>query len=181
MNEEKIMVNDSNKETGERRWLAAYVKMHHEKKVHERLTAMGIESFLPLQTEVRQWSDRKKKVERVLISMMLFVKVNRAEQQQVLQLPAVLRYMVLRREHAPTEIPGKQMERFRFMLDYSDSIVSFNACELQPGEQVVVIKGPLKGLRGELIKVDGKTTIAIRIERLGCATVEMSPGMVEKV
>ena len=73
------------------------------------------------------------------------------------------------------------MERFRFMLDYSDSTVSFNACELQPGEQVVVIKGPLKGLRGELIKVDGKTTIAIRIERLGCATVEMSPGMVEKV
>jgi transcription antitermination factor NusG len=165
----------------ERRWLAAYVKMHHEKKVRDRLTAMGIENFLPLQTEVRQWSDRKKRVERVLISMMIFVKVNREEQLQVLQLPAVFRYMVLRGEHVPAEIPEKQMERFRFMLDYSDSSVSFNTCDLQPGEQVLVIKGPLKGLTGELITVDGKSTIAIRIERLGCATVEMSAGMVEKM
>jgi len=165
----------------ERRWLAAYVKMHHEKKVRDRLTAMGIENFLPLQTEVRQWSDRKKKVERVLISMMIFVKVDREEQLQVLQLPAVLRYMVLRGEHGPAAIPEKQMERFRFMLDYSDSSVSFNTTDLQPGEQVLVIKGPLKGLTGELITVDGKSTIAIRIECLGCASVEMSAGMVERI
>lgn len=164
-----------------RRWLAAYVKMHHEKKVRDRLTEMGIENFLPVQVEMRQWSDRKKKVERVLISMMIFVKVNRKEQLQVLQLPAVLRYMVLRGEHGPAEIPEKQMERFRFMLDYSESTVTFNACDLQPGEQVQVIKGPLKGLTGELITVDGRSSIAIRIERLGCATVEMSAGMVEKI
>jgi transcription antitermination factor NusG len=165
----------------ERRWLAAYVKMHHEKKVRDRLTDMGIENFLPLQTEVRQWSDRKKTVERVLISMMIFVKVDREEQLQVLQLPAVLRYMVLRGEHSPAEIPDKQMECFRFMLDYSDSTVSFNTTDLQPGEQVHVIKGPLKGLTGELIHVDGKSTDAIRIERLGCATVEMSAGRVERM
>lgn len=174
------MVNDSNKKTA-RRWLAAYVKMHHEKKVRDRLIDMGIECFLPVQTEIRQWSDRKKKVERVLISMMIFVKVDREEQLRVLQQPAVLRYIVLRGEHIPTVIPEKQMERFRFMLDYSDSTVSFNACELKPGEQVLVIKGPLKGLTGELTNVDGKSNIVIRIDRLGCASVEMSPGMVERV
>ena len=43
-----------------KRWLAAYVKMHHEKKVRDRLASMGIEHFLPVQEEVRQWSDRKK-------------------------------------------------------------------------------------------------------------------------
>jgi hypothetical protein len=41
VNEEKIMVNDSNKETGERRWLAAYVKMHHEKKALCELALAG--------------------------------------------------------------------------------------------------------------------------------------------
>ena len=50
----------------EKRWLAAYVKMHHEKRVRDRLTELGIENFLPVQNEVRQWSDRKKRVERVL-------------------------------------------------------------------------------------------------------------------
>ena len=168
-------------EKSERRWLAAYVKMHHEKKVRDRLNDMGVESFLPLQTEVRQWSDRKKTVERVLISMLIFVKVDREEQLRVLQVPAVLRYMVLRGERAPAEIPAKQMDRFRFMLDYSEGSVNFNTGDLQPGEQVLVIKGPLKGLTGELISIDGKSSIAIRIERLGCATVEMSEGMVDKI
>ncbi|HPD87082.1 MAG TPA: transcription termination/antitermination NusG family protein, partial [Proteiniphilum sp.] len=101
------MAKDS-KENSERRWLAAYTRMHHEKKVRDRLTEMGITTFLPVQRVVRQWSDRKKKVDRVLIPMMIFVHVDRVEQLEVLQLPAVIRYVVLRGEHAPTAIPDAQ-------------------------------------------------------------------------
>lgn len=165
----------------EKRWLAAYVKMHHEKRVRDRLTAMGIENFLPVQEEVRQWSDRKKKVERVLIPMMIFVNVDTEEQRSIITDPSILRYLTLRGEHTPTEIPAEQMERFRFMLDHSDSAVSFSTDDLQPGEKVRVIKGPLAGLEGELITVEGKSKIAIRIHQLGCAEVEMSVSMVEKI
>ena len=165
----------------EKRWLAAYVKMHHEKRVRDRLTAMGIENFLPVQEEVRQWSDRKKKVERVLIPMMIFVRVDTQGQRSVITHPSVLRYLTLRGEHTPTEIPAEQMERFRFMLDHSDSAVSFSAGDLQPGEKVRVIKGPLAGLEGELITVEGKSKIAIRIHQLGCAEVEINASMVEKI
>lgn len=42
-------------------WLAAYVRLYHEKKTRDRLTAMGIESFLPVQEEIHQWSDRRKR------------------------------------------------------------------------------------------------------------------------
>ncbi|RNC64737.1 UpxY family transcription antiterminator [Proteiniphilum sp. X52] len=165
----------------EKRWLAAYVKMHHEKRVRDRLTAMGVENFLPVQEEMRQWSDRKKKVERVLIPMMIFVNVDTEEQRSVIAEPSILRYLTLRGEHAPTEIPAEQMERFRFMLDHSDSAVSFSAGDLQPGEKVRVIKGPLAGLEGDLITVEGKSKIAIRIHQLGCAEVEMSVSLVEKI
>ncbi len=165
----------------EKRWLAAYVKMHHEKKVRDRLIAMGIENFLPVQEEVRQWSDRKKKVERVLIPMMIFVRVDTQEQRSIITHPSILRYLTLRGEHSPTEIPAEQMERFRFMLDHSDTAVSFSAGNLQPGEKVRVIKGPLSGLEGELITVEGTSRIAIRIRELGCAEVEISPAMVEKI
>jgi len=165
----------------ERRWLAAYVKMHHEKKVRDQLTEMGIENFLPVQEDVRLWSDRKKKVERVLIPMMIFVYVNLAEQRIVLTLPSVLRYMVLRGEHTPTVIPAAQMERFRFMVDNAVSSVNFYNGELCLGERVRVIKGSLAGLEGELITIDGKSIIAIRIDQLGCATVEMHSSMVEPV
>lgn len=165
----------------EKRWLAAYVKMHHEKKVRDRLTVMGVENFLPVQEEVRQWSDRKKKVERVLIPMMIFVRVDSREQRSVITLPSILYYLTLRGEHTPTEIPTDQMERFRFMLDHSDTAVNFSANDLQPGEKVHVIKGPLTGLEGELITMEGKSRIIIRIEQLGCAEVEISPTMVEKI
>lgn len=174
------MVNNSKEESG-RRWLAAYVRMHHEKKVRDRLLGMGITTFLPVQTVVRQWSDRKKKVDRVLIPMMIFVKVDRKEQIDVLQLPAVIRFVVLRGEHSPAVIPDIQMESFRFMVDYAEAPVSFNGCDLQPGERVQVIRGPLKGLTGELVTVEGKSTIVIRIDRLGCAAVEMSATMVERI
>lgn len=174
------MVKNS-KEDDERRWLAAYTRMHHEKKVRDRLTEMGITTFLPVQTVVRQWSDRKKKMERVLIPMMIFVHVDRAEQLEVLQLPAVIRYVVLRGEHTPAAIPAAQMEAFRFMVDLSESPVNFDQCDLQPGEKVRVVRGPLMGLTGELITIDGKSSIMIRIERLGCAAVEMNASMVERL
>ena len=162
-------------------WLAAYVKMHHERKVRDRLTAMGIENFLPVQMEMRQWSDRRKKVERVLIPMMIFVRVDKLEQTRVIELPAVIRYFSLRGEHAPTHIPDRQLEQFRFMIVYSENAVSFNAVELKTGQKVRVIKGPLTGLEGELITVEGKSEVVVRIQQLGCATVEMNAGMVERI
>jgi len=164
-----------------KRWLAAYVKMHHEKQVRDRLAQMEIENFLPVQEEIRQWSDRKKKVERVLIPMMIFVHVDIEEQRTVITHPSILRYLTLRGEHTPAEIPGEQMERFRFMLDHSDSAVSFSTADLQPGEMIRVIKGPLAGLDGELVTVEGKSRIAIRIYQLGCAIVEIGTSMVEKI
>src|SRR5690606_176803 len=173
-------MNSVGKETNERRWLAAYVRMHHEKKVRDRLKEMGIECFLPIQEEVRMWSDRKKKVERVLIPMMIFVHVNIEEQRRVITLSSVMRYMVLRGEHTPTVIPDEQMEKFRFMVDFSESPVNFDSQMLRPGEKVRVIKGTLAGLEGELITLDGKSGIAIRINQLGCAIVEMQSSMVER-
>ena len=164
-----------------RKWLAAYVKMHHEKKVRDLLTSLGICNFLPVQTEVRQWSDRRKKVEQVLIPMMIFVWVNAEEQRRVITLPSVLRYLILRGEHAPTPIPDEQMEHFRFMVDHSETDISFESLSLEPGEKVQVIKGPLCGLVGELVTVNQRTSIAIRIEQLGCATVEIAPDWVEKL
>ena len=49
-------------------WYAVYTNSRAEKRVSDRLAEMGIETFLPLQKTLRQWSDRKKLVEKPLIS-----------------------------------------------------------------------------------------------------------------
>ena len=162
-------------------WLAAYVRLHHEKKTRDRLTAMGIECFLPIQEEIHQWSDRRKIVESVLLPMMVFVHADAKERKEVLSFSTVSRYMVMRGESSPTVIPDEQMARFRFMLDYSKDVISMNSAPLARGEKVRVIKGPLTGLVGELVTVDGKSKIAVRLNMLGCACADMPVGYVEPV
>ena len=135
-----------------KRWLVAIVRICHEKKTGERLTKMGIENFLPIQQEVHQWSDRRKIVDRVLLPMMIFV-----------------------------HVPDQQMLRFKFMLDYSDETISMSTSPLAPGEKIRVIKGPLAGLEGELVHVNGKSKVAVRLTMLGCACVDIPAGCVEPV
>ena len=164
-----------------KRWYVALVRMHHEKKVAEHLDKMGIENFVPVQQEMHQWSDRRKKVEAVLLPMMVFVHANPKERMEVLSFSTVSRYMVLRGESTPAVIPDEQMARFRFMLDYSEEAVCMNSSPLARGEKVRVIKGPLSGLVGEIVSVDGKSKIAVRLNMLGCACVDMSVGYVERI
>ena len=164
-----------------RQWLVAYVQSCLEKKTAERLNTMGIECYLPLQSEIRQWSDRRKKVDRLIIPMMIFVHVAPQERPLPLTLQAVSRYMVLRGESKPAIIPEDQMQRFRFMLDYSEEAVEICSTPLAKGDTVKVIKGPLTGLRGELITLGGKSKVAVRLDMLGCAHVDMPIGFVEKL
>ena len=163
-----------------KRWYVALVRMHHEKKVAQRLSNMGIDSFVPVQQQIHQWSDRRKAVDTVLLPMMVFVHADQKERMEALSLSTVSRYMVLRGEHSPAVIPDEQMARFRFMLDYSDEAISMNSSPLARGEQVRVIKGPLTGLVGELVTVEGKSKVAVRLNMLGCACVDMPSGYVER-
>ena len=164
-----------------KRWYVALVRMHHEKKVSERLSKMGIDSFVPVQQQIHQWSDRRKIVDRVLLPMMIFVHVDLQEQKEVLTLSSISRYMVLRGESTPAVIPDQQMLRFKFMLDYSDETISMSTSPLAPGEKIRVIKGPLAGLEGELVHVNGKSKVAVRLTMLGCACVDIPAGCVEPV
>ena len=146
-----------------KRWYVALVRMHHEKKVAERLDKIGIENFVPVQQEIHQWSDRRKMVESVLLPMMVFVHVNPKERKEVLSFSTVSRYMVMRGESSPEEA------------------ICMNSSPLARGEKVRVVKGPLTGLVGELVNVDGKSKIAVRLNMLGCACVNMPIGYVEAI
>lgn len=165
----------------QRQWLVAYVRSCMERKTEERLTAMGIECYVPVQTELRRWSDRVKRVERLVLPFMVFVHVTPRERSLPLTLQAVSRYMVLRGEHAPAVISEEEMNRFRFMLDHSTEAVELCSQPLAPGDAVRVIKGPLVGLEGELIQVAGRSKVAIRLSLLGYAQVDMSVEDVEKI
>lgn len=165
----------------ERKWYVAYVRLFHERKTAEKLAAMGIESFVPVREEIHQWSQRKKKVMRVLIPQMIFIHATPKERLEALTLASISHYMVLRGEHTPAIIPDRQMQQFMFMVDYSvESIEMYNS-PLQPGQSIKVIKGPLAGMEGELMEIEGKSKVIVRLDLLGCAGVDMPIGFVEAI
>ena len=163
----------------ERKWYVAYVRLFHERKTAERLAAMGIESFVPVREEIHQWSQRKKKVMRVLIPQMIFIHATQKERMEALTLASISHYIVLRGEHTPAVIPDRQMRQFMFMVDYSTETIEMFTSPLEPGQMIKVIKGPLSGMEGELIEIDGKSKVVVRLDLLGCAGVDMPIGYVE--
>lgn len=167
---------------GKTNWYAFYVRMHHEKKTAEKLAQMEVEYYLPVQEVVRQWSDRKKKIQMVVIPMMIFVRTDEVNRIRLMQiLPSVTGTLTDRCTHRPAIIRDEEMERFRFMLDFSEEAVTFMSEPMLPGEKVQVVKGPLKGLTGELVDLHGKKRVSVRIENLGYAAVDIPAGFVEKI
>lgn len=164
-----------------KRWLAAYVRMHHERKVRDRLRELGIECYLPVQEEMRQWSDRRKKVERVLIPMLIFVRVSPEEQRIPLRLSSVSRYLVLWGQSEPAVIPEAEMERFRFMVDGSPRPVCFECGALCAGQCVRIRRGPLAGLEGTLVCRGETRRMAVSLRDLGYAYIDVCTADLEPV
>ncbi len=155
-------------------WHALYIKSRAEKKAFNDLQFKEIEVFLPLQRKLRQWSDRKKWVEMPLISGYLFVKVSRKEYDLALQASNhVVTYV--RFEGKAAVIPEKQIEYLKLLLKQKNIDIEITREKLEPGQLIEVIAGPMIGLRGKLIKRNGKNKIAIELENIGhSALVEIS-------
>lgn len=154
-------------------WHAVYVHSRAEKKVHVELTIKGVESFLPLQRKLRQWSDRKKWVEIPLISGYVFVHITRKHYDLVLQTDNVMQYV--RFEGKAAVIRDQDIEILKRMLGQSDLDIEITMEELQPGMHVEIIAGPMMGVKGELISFRGKNKVALRILPLGFTVLVESP------
>jgi transcription antitermination factor NusG len=147
------------------KWHAVYVKSRSEKKAQTELQFKEIETFLPLQRKLRQWSDRKKWVEMPLISGYLFVNICRKEYDIVLQSNYVVSYV--RFDGVAAVIPDNQIDYLKLMLLQDNFDIEVIHESLAPGQMIDVIAGPLIGLHGKLVLIKGKNKVAVELEQLG--------------
>ena len=122
------------------------------------------ESFLPLVTTVRQWSDRKKKVQSPLIPGYLFVKTDKKKLKNILPIYGIKN--VLKYLGKPAVIKDYEIENLKILLEDSSkfNIIQYN--NLKKGDSVIVEKGVFSGLVAECIKFNGKHRLIVRIEAL---------------
>jgi len=145
------------------KWYALYTKSRAEKLVHGRLVETGIETFLPLQKTYRQWTDRKKLVEKPLLPSYVFVKVIPKQFPAVYETIGVVKFISF--EGHPVSIPQNQIDNLKLLLN-SDAEIEVTSEILARGDSVKVMSGSLVGLTGELISFGGKKRLIVRIDKL---------------
>ena len=174
----------------DRKWYVAIVGNNREKSVAEKLEALGFESFVASQEELRVWKNgRRKTVDRVLLSATVFVRCTESERRRiVVNLPYINRFMTDRAAKSDAflnrplaVVPDSQMAALRFMLGQSDNPVTFSG-DYVSGQNVRVVRGNLRGLEGEIVSLaDGSSQLVIVIDALGCAKVHINPIDVEHI
>jgi transcription antitermination factor NusG len=147
----------------EHKWYAIYTRPRAEKLVFARLVEEGIETFLPLQKTYKMWSDRKKLVEKPLLSSYIFVKTNKKNYPRVYKITGVVKFVSF--EGQPVSIPQNQIDNLRLLIN-SDAEIEVTSERFAQGDNVEVINGSLIGLTGELIKIGTKNRVVVRIDRL---------------
>lgn len=163
-------------------WYVARVQIRCEKKAAQRISALGYETYVPVQEEIRQWSDRKKKIERILIPLVVFFKSDNAGAKQVQRLSFVYDLLRAPGDKQPATIPEHQINQLKFMIGNCDDEITIKQECINVGDKVRVIRGALKGLEGNATSsADGKAEISIVIEHLFCASVKINPADLEKL
>lgn len=131
----------------EYQWYALQTHSRHEKQVRDRLLAAGIQPLLPLGKQYRQWSDRKVWLTLPLYSGYCFANFPLTSSLTVLQTPGVVRIVGTVR---PEPIPA---EEIAVLQQVSSVNPIMEPCDiLTEGVWVRVIRGPLAGLRGQLVR-----------------------------
>ena len=146
-------------------WYAVQTRARNEKAISERLQEQGLTTFLPLVTEIRRWSDRKKKVELPLFSCYVFVKLvasNNDERMRVYRTNGVFRIVSVRGEAVP--IPEEQIDALRTVVTQQ---VPWSAHPfLKVGQRVRIRGGSLEGVEGVLLSHSGDRTLIISIDAI---------------
>ena len=144
-------------------WYALYTRARHEKLVDQQLHERGIESFLPLQTELSRGRNRWRWVSRPLFPGYLFVHVARAELRPVGRLRGVV--AVVGSAKRPAPVPADQLESVRRMVE--PPVRAMPWPYIQSGRAVRVVVGPLAGLRGFIVEPKKTCRLVISVALLG--------------
>jgi transcription termination/antitermination protein NusG len=149
---------------GIEQWYAVHTRARHERVVVHRLRELGVNTFLPMVTEVHRWSDRKKSVELPLFGCYVFVKLapNGDERLRVLRIDGVFKFVGARGLGTP--IAESQIEAVRTLIGQQ---IPWSAHPfLQIGQRVRVRGGALDGVEGILLARNDDSTLVVSIDAI---------------
>jgi transcriptional antiterminator NusG len=144
----------------EPQWYAVRTRSRHEKKVREQLAGrQGVEIFLPLWEHRSRWKDRVKRVEVPLFPGYCFACFCYPDRLQVLRTFGVVD-LVGARGH-PEAVPDAEIDAIHALVGSRLTYEPFPF--LGEGMEVEVIRGPLMGVRGRLLRRDRDLRVVLSV------------------
>lgn len=147
----------------EAKWYAVYTKPRWEKKVSDLLSKENIENYCPLNTVIRKWSDRKKKVSEPLFTSYVFVRLNEQNHYNVKKINGIINFVYWLSK--PAVIKDREIEAIRQFLNEHQN-VRLEKTNVNVNDMVRIISGPLMEYQGNVISVKSNT-VKIVLPSLG--------------
>lgn len=145
-------------------WYAVQTRPRHEKKIDAQLQQKGIQTFLPLISEIHRWSDRNMRVESPLFPGYTFVRIawTAAQRLSVLQITGVLRLVGNGCEGVPVE--EREIDNIRTVLSANTPYSPHPF--LKAGQRVRIRGGCLDGIEGILLAQKSGARLIVSIEAI---------------
>jgi len=144
------------------KWFVLYTKPHHELKVANNLRKIGIITYCPVFKQIKQYSDRKKKVEKPLLQSYVLVKIEDKERKEVFNVAGVVRYLFwLGKPAIVRDHEVDMMEKYLSGV-YRDLLIT----KIKKGMNYTISEGPFKGQEGKVVNLF-KNRIKLELPSLG--------------
>jgi transcription antitermination factor NusG len=149
-------------------WYAVQTRPRHEQMVAAQLDRDGVEVLLPVETQVRRWSDRRKLIQVPVFPNYVFVRIELNDQRvYVLRRTGVIGFVGPNREATP--ISQGQMENVRTLMG---TRVEFHSHPyLTVGQRVRIRSGALKGLEGILLRITADEHLVLSIDLINRSVI----------
>lgn len=181
MNDSLNIVPPLRKEPFKEGWYAGVVKYCCERSSQEKISLLGmeIETYVPVKKVMRQYSDRCKLKEVVVITNIVFFRADTQEQFVAVRNQSYISYILKNPgEKRPSPIPLHEFERMRRFIDGAQGDITLETLDhsYTVGSEVYVFQGPLQGQLVRVVQeVDKKAKIGVDIQLLGtlCTFVDV--------
>lgn len=145
-------------------WYVVYTKPKWEKKVAEKLNQIGIECYCPLITQIKQWTDRKKKIEVPLFNSYVFVQLQDIDRNSVFQIAGVVRYLFWLGK--PAIVRDEEIDIIKNSLAASN-VSDISVTTIQVGDRIKLESGAFSN-QDAIVQEVSNTHYILVLESLGC-------------
>lgn len=144
-------------------WFGIRVKSRCEFRAYDDLRLRGLETFLPLCSVRRRWSDRVKTLQVPMFSGYLFCRFTMLDRVRVLNAAGVAQ--IVGTGNTPVPISEAEIRSVQTL------VTSKVACApwpyLQTGQRVSIDSGPLAGVEGVIVRAEnGRPRVVVSVSML---------------